>query len=625
MWTLYACGFNPRQFAATKAALVHNTFPDPAEYPKMVWPTNYYHLVCQTIFVLFFAGSVYAPKARIGPKGGEMKNIQHYLQEHFIGACAHLAARVREAGLCGPVVVGWESFNEPNKGFLGYHSLAEYPADQRLKLGPTPTGWDNLRLGMGRAVTASVWSFGMFGPTRSGTETLDPAGAVVWLSPDAEEESRYGWSRDPDWKLGRCIWAQHGVWDIETDKLLKPDYFARDADGTEMTYEHFTNTHFMHFYRAYRTAIRAEAPDTIMFCQPSVFEVPPDLLSNRTDKTEDPEPNTVFAPHFYDGLTLIRKSWNRWMNVDVFGILRGRYPITALAVRVGEPAIRNCFRDQLKAMREEGVAQMGARPTVFTEIGIPFDMNDKSAYSTGDYADQVAAMDANMFALEASGAAGYTLWTYVAINSHEWGDCWNGEDLSIFSRDDAVPPCLDGPEGENPDNNNNAADGDDGDAVVSQKGYRAVEAVVRPYPIAVRGRIISHGFDLQKCVWTMTVIGADPTDVPPRTESTPDERIPSVIFLPKLHFPSSRDSGGGSTTITVSGGDLTVVEVPESEAHVRRVEWRNPDGRHTIEIRGKTVVGPVKPGGVVGGQDRAESGSDPSTPESEMESLCRPM
>lgn len=57
---------------------------------------------------------------------------------------------------------------------------------------------------------------------------------------------------------------------------------------------------------------------------------------------------------------------------------------------------------------------MGTHPCVFTEIGIPFDMDDKYAYKTGDYISQIRAMDANHFALEGSGANGFTLWVYVA-------------------------------------------------------------------------------------------------------------------------------------------------------------------------------------------------------------------
>ena len=111
MWTLYACGLNPQSFAATEAALVHNTYPEPENFPKMIWSTNYTRMVCQVVFTLFFGGRDFAPKCII-----DGKNIQDYLQDHFIGALAHLAKRIHEAGdLENEVVIGWESMNEPNR------------------------------------------------------------------------------------------------------------------------------------------------------------------------------------------------------------------------------------------------------------------------------------------------------------------------------------------------------------------------------------------------------------------------------------------------------------------------------------------------------------------------------
>lgn len=56
---------------------------------------------------------------------------------------------------------------------------------------------------------------------------------------------------------------------------------------------------------------------------------------------------------------------------------------------------------------------MGNHPCVFTEIGIPYDMDDQHAYKTGDFSSQISAMDANHFALEGSGANGYSIWVYV--------------------------------------------------------------------------------------------------------------------------------------------------------------------------------------------------------------------
>lgn len=105
-------------------------------------------------------------------------------------------------------------------------------------------------------------------------------------------------------------------------------------------------------------------------------------------------------------------SRNRFYNVDVIGVLRGKYLTPAFALKIGESAIRNCLRDQLKFLREESRNYMGNHPVVFTEIGIPYDMDEKYAYKTGDYTSQVSAMDANHFALEGSTSNGYTLWVY---------------------------------------------------------------------------------------------------------------------------------------------------------------------------------------------------------------------
>jgi hypothetical protein len=100
--------------------------------------------------------------------------------------------------------------------------------------------------------------------------------------------------------------------------------------------------------------------------------------------------------------------------VDIFGVLRGRYLSPVFAIKLGQTAIRNCLRDQLLAIKKEGEDYMGNHPCVLTEFGIPFDMDDKYAYKTGDYSSQSGAMDANHFAVEGSGMAGYTLWGYMS-------------------------------------------------------------------------------------------------------------------------------------------------------------------------------------------------------------------
>ena len=111
-------------------------------------------------------------------------------------------------------------------------------------------------------------------------------------------------------------------------------------------------------------------------------------------------------------IALLNRGRNRLYNVDVIGVLRGKYWGPAFAVKIGEAAIRNCLRDQLKFLRDESLRYMGNHPMIFTEIGIPYDMDDKYAYKTGDYSSQIRAMDANHFALEGSTSNGFSLWLY---------------------------------------------------------------------------------------------------------------------------------------------------------------------------------------------------------------------
>jgi hypothetical protein len=300
MWTLYACGLDPKNFSVTEAALVQNTYPEPENFPKMIWATNYQRYANQVIFTVFFAGKDFAPKAII-----DGKNIQDYLQDHFIGACKHLAQRIHEAGdLEGDVVIGWESLNEPNRGIIGYQDITAIPETQKLQKGTSPTAWQAILTGSGRACEIPTWDFGGMGPYKSGSILIDPEGISASLPADYDD-TFYGWKRDPGWKLGECLWAQHGIWDPSTDTLLKKDYFGKHpTSGKTVDIEYFTNNYFMDFYRSYSKMVRSVHKDAIMFCQPPVLEVPPSLKGGPDD-----DPNMVFTPHFYDGITLMTKKW----------------------------------------------------------------------------------------------------------------------------------------------------------------------------------------------------------------------------------------------------------------------------------------------------------------------------
>ncbi|KAL4075258.1 glycoside hydrolase family 5 protein [Scleroderma yunnanense] len=597
-WTIPACGINPRAFTATQAAILHCEYPtptsdtrDPASLPAMVWSTNYGRLASQTLFALFFGGRTFAPKCVI-----DGVNIQDFLQSHFINAFATLAQRIRDAGdLLDEVVIGWDCMNEPAEGFIEYPDLNVYPTTQgsTLKKGTVPTPAQSLRLGMGQSQTVDNYSFGSFGPQRDGTVTIDPLGVRMWSDPSTEPDSinpRWGWRRDPEWTLGTCIWALHGVWDIETGYILQPDYFRYLPSSTShprMEVD-FLQDFYLPQITAYFSAIRIAHPHAIAFVQAPVFAIPPaipeSLLAGRA----------CAAPHFYDGLTLVTRHWN-WFNADALGMIRGRYSNPMFAVRIGERQIRACIRSQLAILKGDAM-QLGCSgspdepaptpspaparyPTIIGEIGTPFDMDKKVAYDPasprfGTYAQQERALDASLAAADGPNGLSYTVWTYCTDSSHAWGDGWNMEDLSLWCREDTQGNRIERAHGVGGVTRNGwaktlstststlatltrsapyatlstpAAEQPHARLAFLLDGARAVRAFCRPWPVHTVGVPANIEFDIGQAKLRVAVrVGAE--DKPQEVESEeidedlddekPSSLTPTEIFLPLVHFAS---------------------------------------------------------------------------------------
>lgn len=433
MWTLYAAGLNPRNLVKTGAAVLHCEAEDPAAYTKMVWTTNYFKLAAATMFTLFFGGRLFAPRCEINGI-----NIQDYLQQHFILAISHFWKRVVAAcpELVGHPILGVESLNEPNSGWVGWTDITTHPKSQPLRLDATPTALQAMRLGMGMPCEVDDYEISVTGPRKRGTITIDPEGTRAWLTPAEalDRDEHYGFTRGLKWDIGTCVWALHGVMDAVTGECLDPTYFGRHPNtGETVDEEWFINNLFVDFYRDFRSAIRQTTPDAFIFCQPPVLKVPPRLVGGPLVDLK-----TVYTPHYYDGMLLLFKTWNRKYNVDTFGIMRGRYANPVLGMVLGETNIRKCIRRQFSDMCKELLDYMGPQvPVLMLETGMPYDMDDKEAYGTGKYNLQTAALDALGFALEGN-AMNVTWWTYCAENTHTWGDAWNNEDFSCWSRSDQL-------------------------------------------------------------------------------------------------------------------------------------------------------------------------------------------
>ncbi|KAH9465514.1 hypothetical protein Pst134EA_013397 [Puccinia striiformis f. sp. tritici] len=591
LWTLHACGLNPRNFTVTGSAYLqsewpHPDTPDPSSFPAMIWATNYNRLACQTVNTMFWAGRDYAPKCII-----DGVNIQDYLQYHFLEAYRRLAMKIESVGdLLDETVIGWDSINEPNHGYLGLHNLMAIPDEVPLRIGPTPTGYQGLKMGMGMACKLENYKFGPIGPQRDGTVIVDPKGKRAWLDPSAEPDglSGYGWRRDPGWLLGTCIWAQHGIWDPETDTVLQPNYFNQCRQDITKPAD-FAALYWRPHLNAYCHMIRQIHPEAILFVHPPVFEIPPNLSPTLLPILEH---RSVFSSHFYDGLTLVTKHWN-WFNADALGILRGKYPSVVFGLKIGETAIRKCMRAQLGVLKQDGLEKMGEFPTMMGEIGIPYDLDKSKAYKDGDYGSQIKAMDASLNACDGENMLNWTLWTYCPSNSHQWGDLWNGEDLSLWSSDDAMYQGSKyaekssrhgkvlgrpfqynyGAQSAGPTPNASAltlnhrtnqcsetdlirkgvytpvaglGSGSDSSLDLNlmnlNDGARALPAFCRPFPVATVGIPTYFNFDIHTASFELTV------EVDTEKDSGSEwgnEELPTEIYVPAVHFGSSNTDSAG--------------------------------------------------------------------------------
>jgi hypothetical protein len=112
---------------------------------------------------------------------------------------------------------------------------------------------------------------------------------------------------------------------------------------------------------------------------------------------------------------------------------------------------------------------------------------------------------------------------------------------------------------------------DDGEGDVA--GLRAAEAFIRPTPVAVHGDISHYVFDLRNCTFKLSLTAPSSTS----------ENAPTLVFLPKFHFPS------GQTQVEVSGGKWTIsADEDEENGGVRMqvLRWWHAEGEQSLGVRG---------------------------------------
>ena len=245
-----------------------------------------------------------------------------------------------------------------------------------------------------------------------------------------------------------------------------------------------------------------------MFIEPTLFFGP--LRSIPLDMEESGK--FVWAPHWYDGIQLVTKSYRNWISVDTHNealVLSKQNLLNSHSGMIGN------LMGLVQDVGESGI------PTIIGEIGIAMDMvrDDNgipSAYKTDDYSLQIEAAMPLLASLEQN-LASFSWWCYVPDNNYITGDQWNGEDLSVFSPDRVM---------------------DESDIF---SGGRILEVLVRPYARKVAGEPLFMKFeplDIERKFYFVF-------NHSPEVAAT----FPTEIFVPHYQYPCGFH-------VTVSDGEF---------------------------------------------------------------------
>jgi hypothetical protein len=398
-----------------------------------------------------------------------------------------------------PNVVGFDTMNEPVEGYIGIEDLNQRYTT--VEKGFIPTPFQSMQLGSGIPLELEIWERRIWGPRVVGKQVLNPDSKSIWLE-----------GFDP-------VWQVNGVWEIAASgepNLLRPDYFIQ-LNGHQVN---FNRDYYIPFNNQFAKAVRKVQPSYMVFVEKG-------FRSGGPVWGPDDANNIVYSPHWYDPVVLVMKSFNRWINFD-----RGKNSLL-----FGSRRIAKSFAQQLSKPKEHALTQMGDVPTLIGEVGIAYDLDDKRAYQNSDFSAQINAFDRTLWALEEN-LHHFTLWNYTADNTNARGDMWNDEDLSIFSRDQQ----------ENPEDINS--------------GGRALEAVIRPYPVASAGEPLEIRFDIKRKIFEF------------RFRHDPAVSEPTEIFVPRYQYPNGClvEVSDGEFALNLAEQTLTYWHGAELREHLIRLK-----------------------------------------------------
>jgi hypothetical protein len=426
-------------------------------YRPMQWPVNYSLYAAATMFTLFFAGNIFAPKVKI-----EGESAQDFLQNRYLAAFKHCFTRLKDC----KAITSWGIMNEPHPGFIGYGDLRRLE-NAALALGPVPSPFNSMLAASGHCIKAPVYTPWLKGWRVTGSRTINPHGVSLF---------REGYT---------CPWKRSGVWTDEggLPKLLTPDYFSKHMGRPIRFTDDFLKPFIIRFIK------EMEKPE-----KPVLFFIEGIPHGENLNWNSGEPRNVVNAFHHYDGFTLFTKNFRPYFTVD---------PQTGKVI-TGRKRTAAHYSAKLAEAKAWAKEKMGDMPCFLGEFGLPFDLNHKKAYKSGDYSQHENALRIYYDAIDEN-LLGSAIWNYTADNNHEEGDHWNGEDLSIVSL---------------------------GAKASGRKlSPRAEAGWLRPYPMATAGIPNEFSYDSKQNDFFFRFI-ADSSVKAPTEIFIPDRFCPEEIFAP---------------------------------------------------------------------------------------------
>jgi hypothetical protein len=440
-------------------------------YPMMSWTWNYRLPANGILWTLFWAGERVTPNFIV-----DGRNVQAFLQDHYLGAMDQVARRVKDLSC----VLGFDTLNEPSPGWIGTplsyrHMSASMHDPMPPRPGPAASPLDQLASARGLAVRVPLIKRDPVtrAPLISGETVLNPNGVSIW--------------RDG------CPFEKAGIYRVAYGRAeAVSEAIFETCDGEPMA---VAEIGYGPLFARVAATIRAHNPDWAVFA-----EIDPYGFASGRSYPKNMPARSVDAGHWYDVGILHTKTFDPENSIDIFTGKHAHSP----------DEIRQRYIRQLGARATAGQDFEGGAPSLVGEFGIPFDLDAGEAFARWKQRGQ----NSDVFARHAL-ALGLmydaidhlllhsTQWNYTASNRNDAaiGDGWNQEDLSIFSRDQQSDP-------RDPDS-----------------GGRGIEGFCRPYARAVQGRIKRMSFSRDTRSFEL-VFEADPA-IGAKTE----------IYVPATQYP----------------------------------------------------------------------------------------